>query len=82
MDKVHIKNDLVYNKQQVSLIGFTNLGDTNNNLLKFESVLPGDVQYQQPLVKSMLALMVRGLFFKLNYPYAQFACDLLKADLL
>lgn len=82
MDEVHIKNDLVYDKQQGCLIGFTNLGDTNNSLLKFESVLSGDAQYQQPLAKSMLVLMVRGLFFKLNYPYAQFACDSLKGDLL
>ena len=26
--------------------------------------------------------MVRGLFFKLNYPYAMFACSSLKGDLL
>ena len=82
MDEVHIKNDLVYDKHQGCLIGFTNLGDTNNNLLKFESALSGEGQYQQPLATSVLVLMVRGLFFKLNYPYAQFACSSLKGDLL
>ena len=38
-----------------------------------------------PLASSRLVLMVimvRGLFFKLNYPYAQFACDSLGGDLL
>ena len=82
MDEVHIKNDLVYDKHQGCLIGFTNLGETNNSLLKFESALSGDEQYQQPLATSMIVLMVRGLFFKLNYPYAQFACSSLKGDLL
>ena len=79
MDEVHIKNDLVYDKHQGCLIGFTNLGD---NLLNFESVLSGDGQYHRPLATSVLVLMVRGLFFKLNYPYAQFACSSLKGDLL
>ena len=68
MDEVHIiKNDLVYDKHQGCLIGFTNLGETNNSLLKFESALSGDEQYQQPLTTSMIVLMVRGLFFKLTY---------------
>ena len=30
MDEVHIKNDLVYDKRQGYLIGFTNLGETNS----------------------------------------------------
>ena len=81
MDEVHIKNDLVYDKYQGCLIGFTNLGETNNSLLKFESALSGDEQYQQ-LATSMIVLMVRGLFFKLTYPYSQFACSSLKGDLL
>ena len=43
--------------------------------------MSGD-QSELPLASSMLGLMVRGLFFKLNYPYAQFACDSLGGDLL
>ena len=82
MDEVHIKNDLVYDKHQGCLIGFSNLGDTNNQLLQFESALSGEEQYQQSLAQSMLVLMVRGLFFKLNYPYAQFACSSLTGDLM
>ena len=34
------------------------------------------------LAKSMLVLMVRGLFRNLNFPYAQFACTDLTGDLL
>ena len=81
MDEVHIKSDLVYDKHQGQLIGFVNLGETNNRLQEFESAMSGD-QNELPLASSMLVLMVRGLFFKLNYPYAQFACDSLGGDLL
>ena len=39
MDEIHIKSDLVYDKHQGCLLGFINLGETNNNLLNFESSL-------------------------------------------
>lgn len=52
-------------------MGFANLGDINSHLLAFESSLD-DVE--EPLANSMLVLMVRGLFSKLQFPYAQFPC--------
>ena len=81
MDEVHIKTDLVYDKHQGSLIGFVNLGNTNNRLLEFENTL-GETQHEQQLASSMLVLMVRGIFQKLNYPYAQFACNNLSGELM
>ena len=81
MDEVHIKNELVYDKHNGNLIGFVNLGDTNNRLLEFEKGLYNDND-ELPLATSMLVLMVRGLFCKLNYPYAQFACASMNGDLL
>ena len=74
MDEMHIKNDLVYDKHEASLIGFVNLGKTNNQLLEFEEALLSE-KTELPLASSMLVLMVRGLFCQLNYPYAQFACN-------
>ena len=83
MDEVHIKNELVYDKHHGSLIGFVNLGDTNNRLLEFENALYNDDNDDElPLATSMLVLMVRGLFCKLNFPYAQFACNSMSGDLL
>ena len=82
MDEVHIKEDLVYDKHEGTLVGFANLGDTNNHLLQFEATLRGDSLQQQPLAKSMLVLMVRGLFSKLAFPYVQFACASVTGDLL
>ena len=79
MDEVHIKNELVYNKHNGNLIGFVNLGDTNNWLLEFEKGLYNDND-ELPLATSMLVLMVRGLFCKLNYPYARFACASMNGD--
>ena len=81
IDEMHIKEDLVYDKHEGCLIGFVNLGTINNQLLEFESALSADKVYR-PLAKTMLVLMVRGLFHKLNYPYAQFACANLSADLI
>lgn len=31
MDKVHIKEDLVYDKHEGTLVGFVNLGDTKQS---------------------------------------------------
>ena len=81
MDEVHIKDDLIYDKHEGTLVGFANLGDTNNHLLQFEASLSGD-SAPRPLANSMLVLMVRGLFAKLNFPYAQFSCSKLSGDLL
>lgn len=81
MDEVHIKNELVYDKHQGCLVGFTDLGNTNNRLLEMEGALYGD-ESQPKLAISMLVLMVRGLFYKLNYPYAQFACSSISGDLM
>ena len=81
MDEVHIKNELVYDKHQGCLVGFTDLGNTNNRLLEMEGALYGD-KSQPKLAISMLVLMVRGLFYKLNYPYAQFACSSISGDLM
>ena len=81
MDEVHIKNDLVYDKHNGSLIGFVNLGDTNNKLLQFENAMCGK-ESQEDVASTMLVFMVRGIFYKLNYPYAQFSCKDLSGDLM
>ena len=55
-----------------SLMGFTNLGDINTHLQQYEQSL--QAQSEKPLANSMLVLMVRGLFSKLEFPYVQFPC--------
>ena len=39
IDEIYIKNDLVYDKYEGSLIGFVNIGDINNQILEFEATI-------------------------------------------
>jgi hypothetical protein len=73
-------------KQNISLyyikgavVGYTNLGDLNTHLMEFEQSLEKD-DVLEPLANSMLVLMVRGLFSKLQFPYAQFPCTTVSGD--
>ena len=83
MDEMHVKEDLVYNKHSGELIGFMNLGDTNNHFMNLQQAAEdGQSGKIRPLAKSLLVIMVRGLFSSLQYPYAQFACLNLTGDLM
>ena len=78
VDEVHIRDNLVYDKHEGQLIGFVDLGETNNHLVDFESSSSTD----RELAKSMVVLMVRGLFANVNFPYAQFACCTVSGELI
>ena len=77
LDEMKIKEGLVYNKYTGHIIGFTHLGDINDDLMKLEN----DSDHP-PIAKQVLALMVRGLLFKLEFPYAHFSTNGITADLL
>lgn len=62
-----------------SVTGFIELGDINSHLLALEKQLNGD-QEESTVANSMLVLYVRGLFSKLNFPYAQFPCTSISGD--
>ena len=76
LDEMHIREDLVYNKHTGALVGFANLGEITDHLEQFERSLQGvdSTIACQPLAKSMLVIMVRGLFTKLRFPFAHFTC--------
>ena len=76
LDEMHIREDLVYNKHTGALVGFVNLGEITGHLQQFERSLETTDAKQvcQPLAKSMLVIMVRGLLTKLRLSYAQFTC--------
>ena len=64
---------MVYDKHSGALIGFANIGDTNQQLLKFEKLAQGEEEIENAsLAKTMLVFMVRGLFSSLQFPYVQF----------
>lgn len=82
MDEMHVKEDLVYDKHSGALIGFVNLGETNQHLLQFQQAIEGDTTDSEALAKTMFVFMVRGLFTQLEFPYAQFPCADVSGELL
>ena len=80
-DEMKIKENLVYDKHTGGVIGFTNLGDINDELLSLEQECQGE-QEHAPIANHLLVLMVRGIFFKLNFPYAHFGTEGVTADQL
>ena len=81
LDEMHVREDLVYDKHEGKLIGFTNLGDINDHLATYKKALNGDEE-PPSLAKSVLVFMVRGLFTKLQFAYAQFPCSSLAGEKL
>ena len=60
LDEMKIKEGLVYSKHPEEVIGFTHLGDLNNELMKLEQ---GNEHL--PIANHVMTIMVRGLLFKL-----------------
>lgn len=83
-DEVRVKEGLVYDKHSLQVIGFVNLGDINNQLLKFEQAQTCDSQevMTPPIAKHMLVFMVRGIFTSLEFPYVQFPCSATSGDVV
>ena len=80
INEMKIKESLVYDKHSAHIIGFVNIGDVGNQLSQLEERCGTDVHLQhQPIATHMLVLMVRGIFFKLEYPYAHFPTKRLTA---
>lgn len=82
LDEMHIKEGLVYDKHTGNIIGYADLGDINNHLLAFERSVQGKEETRNQPAKSVMVLMVRGLFTTLRFPYAQFPCARMTGDLL
>ena len=76
-DEMKIKEGLVYDKHECKIKGFIDLGDINNHLMIFENSITDTSNHNSstntlPVAKQMLTFMVRGIFIKLNFPYAQY----------
>lgn len=77
---MYIKEDLVYCKNTGDLIGFFDIGDINNHLLKLEEKYNNQQEddhtsssIQTPtLAKTMLVIMIRGLCTNFTFPYSSF----------
>lgn len=60
-DEVRIKDSLVFDKHGLQVIGFVDVGDINNELLKFERSFEETEgkRLQERVAKHMLVFMVR-----------------------
>ena len=76
IDEMKIKEGLVCNKHTGNnTIEFTDLGEVNNQLIEQERKHPA-------IATHVLAVMVRGISFKLEFPYTHFSTDGITADTL
>lgn len=80
MDEMKIKENLVYDKHSAEVIGFVDLGNFNEELAELEQLCSSDLELHRPVATHILALMVRGLFMDINFPYAHFPTKNLTAD--
>ena len=82
LDEMHIQQDIVFDKHTGEMIGFANLGDINQHLMDFKQSLENNTKQPPKLAKTMAVFMVRGLFSKLQFAFAQFPAADLAGDLL
>ena len=82
LDEMYIREGVVYSKHTGTMIGFVNLGDINNHMLALERTLQKGDEEEEALAKSMMAMMVRGVFSTLRFPYAHFPCEKISGELL
>ncbi len=79
LDEMNIREGLVFNKYSGKIIGFTELGTINDDLLRLEQ----EEEEHPNFAKYVLAIMVRGtLCSKLEFPYAHFGTRGITADLM
>ena len=77
------KQSLVYNKNELKIVGFVNLGEVNDQLAKFEREASNDTEPSCGEVAThILTLMFRGIFFRLRFPYAHFPTTGITGDFI
>ena len=81
-DEMKIKSGLLYSKSSGTIIGFTELGDINEELNEFDRAING-VNQEKKLASHVLCVMARGLFKHINYPLGYLSsCGFDSAQLL
>ena len=69
-----IRDDLVYSNSCNRLHGYINLGDVNDQLLELEKCASNNKPHEL-IASQMLTVMIRGIFFKLEFPFASFPTE-------
>ena len=80
-DEMKIKSGLVYNCHSGKIVGFSDIGDMNNELFEFQQRVKNKID-TKPIATSVLTFMVRGLCTSLAYPFAYYAANGFTSGLL
>ena len=73
----------MYDKHETKIVGFVDIGDVGNQLSQLECSYRSESATSCPSIAThMLVLMVRGIFFHMEYPYAHFRTHRLTASSL
>ena len=80
-DEMKVKKGLVFDKHTCNLVGFTNIGEINNELDNVEKECEEEGASSN-VATHMLLFMVRELCTSLVFPYAHFATQGATADVL
>jgi len=72
-DEMQIKSKLVYQRGTGKLVGFTELGDVNDEFQRFQSSFADGKDITRDCATHTLVYMVRGIFSSLIYPFGFFA---------
>lgn len=68
LDKMYIREDLVYDKHTGTLIGFASLSKVNDHLRAFEHTLKQEFSSSATLAKMVMTFIFSGLFLSLRHP--------------
>lgn len=68
-DEIYIQEDLVYDQHSSRLIGFVNLGSVEKQVSELETAT---FNSSPVIANRILTLMVRGIFYSLHFPLANF----------
>lgn len=81
-DEMKIKSDLVFNRSTGKLVGFTDMGDINEELREFSDRCEGKKPEERAFSKYVNVFMVRGLFSNLKCPFGYYASTGLSGDMM
>lgn len=76
-----IKSGLVYNRHSGKIVGFSVIGDINNELFEFQQRVENKID-TKPIATHVLTFMVRGLCTSLTYSFVYYAANGFTSDQL
>ena len=84
MDEMKIKEDVVYNHHSGQIVGFTNIGEANNDIMSItrEMATTSDTLAVEAIATHVMGFMVQGICSSLKFPLAHYPTKNLTGDQL